>query len=154
MTRTLVTLLLSTAITLALSATARAADAPSFTKDVQPFLKRYCVECHGERRPKAGVRYDSYQAMMEKSRKRSVVAGKPDESKLVMTMTGQGKMMPPRKFQLRPTAAEIDMIKAWIKTGARDDSKTGAAPAEEKKTSALDSSGSRVADRFRRPIIE
>jgi hypothetical protein len=36
-----------------------------------------------------------------------------------MTMTGAAKLMPPKKFTPRPTTEEIDLIKEWIKAGAK-----------------------------------
>ena len=92
---------------------------PDFQKDIQPLMTKYCVECHGASKPKAGVRLDSYDAIIAKSRKQSVVPGDPAKSKLVMTMTGAAKLMPPKKFTPRPTTEEIDLIKDWIKAGAK-----------------------------------
>ena len=92
---------------------------PDFQKDIQPLMAKYCVECHGATKPKAGVRLDSYDAIIAKSRKQSVVPGDPAKSKLVMTMTGAAKLMPPKKFTPRPTTEEIDLIKDWIKAGAK-----------------------------------
>lgn len=95
------------------------AEAPTFTKDIQPFLTKYCVDCHGANKPKAGYRLDSYEALTGKGRKASVVPGEPDKSKLVMTMTGAAKLMPPKKSSTRPTAEEIEMVKTWVKNGAK-----------------------------------
>lgn len=92
---------------------------PDFLKDIQPLMTRYCVECHGATKPKSGVRLDSYDAIIAKKRKQSVVPGDPDKSRLVMTMTGAAKLMPPKKFTPRPTTEEIDLIKDWIKAGAK-----------------------------------
>ncbi|NBY03661.1 MAG: hypothetical protein EBQ87_17065 [Planctomycetes bacterium] len=92
---------------------------PDFQKDIQPLMTRYCVECHGANKPKSGVRLDSYEAILAKSRKSAVIPGDPDKSKLIMTMTGSAKLMPPKKFTPRPTAEEIDLIKEWIKAGAK-----------------------------------
>ncbi|MEY4396194.1 MAG: hypothetical protein RL595_3443 [Planctomycetota bacterium] len=95
------------------------AEAPTYTKDIQPFLTKYCVDCHGANKPKAGYRLDSYDSLTGKGRKASVVPGEPDKSKLVMTMTGQAKLMPPKKSSTRPTADEIEMVKTWVKNGAK-----------------------------------
>jgi hypothetical protein len=116
--------LLLSAVALALFAArpALAADAPSYTKDVQPFLTKYCVECHNDTKTKAGVNLDGFAALMKGSRRGPVVvAGKPEKSRLLLTMTGGAKQMPPRK-STQPKKAEIDMIKAWIAGGAKDDS--------------------------------
>jgi mono/diheme cytochrome c family protein len=32
--------------------------APSFGKDIQPFLKKHCVACHGAEKQISGVRFD------------------------------------------------------------------------------------------------
>lgn len=97
-------------------------DPPSFKADVQPLLTKYCVQCHGEMRPKAGIRFDSYDGMM-KSKRKPLVVGQPDQSVMVKSMTGKGnKPMPPKRSP-QPTKEEVDLLKAWIKAGAKDDSK-------------------------------
>lgn len=116
----------------------RAADAPSFTKDIQPLLNRYCVQCHGQTKPKAGVRLDSYEGITN-SKRRAVVAGDPDQSRLILTMTGKGRLMPPKKTNPRPTAEEIDTIKAWIKNGAKkDDAKAAGAAMLRERAQSID----------------
>jgi hypothetical protein len=108
-------------VLLAAGAVARADDpAPSFTKDVQPFLTTYCVECHNGTKAKSGVNVDGYKALM--GNRNLVVAGKADGSRLVAVLTGKGKPMPPRKRD-QPTADEIRKVRAWIDAGARDDTK-------------------------------
>jgi|GEM_PF-416344 len=94
-------------------------DVITFAKDIQPFLTKYCVDCHGTNKPKAGYRLDSYEALVGKGKKASVVPGDPDKSKLVMTMTGNAKLMPPKKSSIRPTPDEIEMVKTWVKNGAK-----------------------------------
>jgi hypothetical protein len=111
---------------------------PSFSKDVQPFLNRYCVECHKGNRGKAGVNLESYQTLMKGDRRgRSlVIAGKPDNSRLMHTMEGKAKQMPPKK-SMQPDPKEVASLRAWIVAGAKDDSKAGGKPAAE-KTGLLD----------------
>jgi hypothetical protein len=120
-----------TAITLgaivALSGMIRPAAAvgPSYSKDIKPFLTRYCAECHNDKQAKAGVNLDSYQALMkgDKKGRALIVPKQPDTSRLLHTMEGKGKVMPPRKAKVRPTAAEVAKIRAWIRAGALDDTK-------------------------------
>jgi Planctomycete cytochrome C len=127
--RPMIVFLVAATACFGMSSAVRAADAPSFTKDIQPLLNRYCVQCHGQAKPKAGVRLDSYEGIMI-GKRRAVVAGDPDQSRLILTMTGKGRLMPPKKTNRRPTAEEIDKIKAWIKEGAKkDDAKTEGASA-------------------------
>jgi len=98
------------------------ADAPSYTKDVKPFLAMYCANCHNAKVPRSGYSFDSFDALTKGGRKGpSVVAGDVDKSKLVRVLTGKGKKMPPAKNKNQPKAEEIAMVKAWINAGAADD---------------------------------
>jgi mono/diheme cytochrome c family protein len=110
---------------LAMQGSLRAADpAPSYAKDIKPLLTKYCTECHGAKQAKAGVRLESVADIMKGGKKGTLlVVGKPEQSLLVRTMTGQAKQMPPKSYANKPTAAEIDKIKAWIAAGAKDDTK-------------------------------
>ena len=74
------------------------------------------------------MRLDSYDAMMQKSYRKAVVPGEPEESMLLLSLTGQGRRMPPRRSRAQPTRDEIEMIRQWIKAGARDDSPNATAP--------------------------
>ena len=42
----------------ALSAKEASVVQQDFQRSVQPLFKRYCFDCHGERKPKAGIRVD------------------------------------------------------------------------------------------------
>lgn len=125
-----------------------AADAaPSYSKDIQPFLNRYCMDCHKGNRAKAGVNVESYQSLMkgDKRGRSLIIAGKPDTSRLMHTLEGKAKPMPPKKSN-QPTAQEIAKLRAWIAAGAKDDSKDGAKP-DEKNTGLLE------IDRHRRTVL-
>ena len=101
---------------------------PSFAKDVKPFLTNYCQNCHNGRRGKAGYSVDSYANLMKGGKKGPmIVPGQPDESRLLKTLTGRAKRMPPKDSD-QPTAEEVAKVRAWIKAGAKEDS-----PAEERK---------------------
>jgi hypothetical protein len=102
-------------------------DPISYTKDVQPFLTKYCTNCHMGDKPKGGVALDTYEGLTKNPKKKVVVAGKPTMSLLLLTMqaTGGGKKMPPKKEKTQPTATEIAKIKDWITAGAKDDSGSG-----------------------------
>jgi hypothetical protein len=133
MKRVLPTLVLA----LLASRPALAEEAPSYTKDVKPFLETYCTGCHNASRPRSGYNLDDYPALLKGGRRGpAVVAGKPDKSMLMRTLEGGAKKMPPRKYSERPTAKEIAKVKAWITAGAKDDSektseKTDDKPAEK-----------------------
>jgi Planctomycete cytochrome C len=122
------TLLLTLIAAGAMAATAHA-DAPSYTKDVKPFLEKYCTDCHNNVQAKARIELDSYEGLMKMSRRGAVVSpGKPDRSRVMLTLTGGAKQMPPRKYSAQPKADEIAMVKAWIADGAKNDSPDKANP--------------------------
>lgn len=97
---------------------------PSFKRDIQPIMTTYCVKCHKPGKAKAGLDLTSFQSMMKggKKGKKFVTPGKPESSKLVLTMEGRKPVMPPRKERKKPTKAEIALVRAWILSGAKDDS--------------------------------
>src|ERR1022692_3408974 len=100
------------------------AQAPSYAKDVRPFLDKYCVECHQGNKAKAGVKLDSFESIMKGSKKgrKIVVAGEADKSQLVTCVEGTGgKKMPPKKAAKQPTAKESSMLRDWLNGGAKDD---------------------------------
>lgn len=104
-----------------LAATTAGAAPPSFKKDVQPFLVKYCVECHGDKKPKAGLNFTSYGSLMNGGRKKPVIPGKPQNSLLILTMMSQGKKkMPPVKAKSQPTPREIAVVRSWVQAGAKD----------------------------------
>jgi mono/diheme cytochrome c family protein len=96
---------------------------PSYVKDVKPFLKTYCMGCHSGARAKAGYKVDSLDSLLKKGRGGAalVVAEKPDESRLVLSVTGKTRRAMPPKNKPQPKADEIDKVRAWIKAGAKDD---------------------------------
>src|SRR5205085_2013966 len=49
-------LYLMAATAAALTTTAFAADKVDFAHDVKPILEKYCLSCHGEEKPKGGLR--------------------------------------------------------------------------------------------------
>jgi hypothetical protein len=105
-------------------------DPPSFVKDVKPFLKTYCMDCHSGARAKGGYNVESLENLLKKGRGGAalVVAEKPDDSRLVQSVTGKTRRAMPPKNKPQPKADEVDKVRAWIKAGAKDDT-----PADDKK---------------------
>ncbi len=95
---------------------------PSYSRQIQPFFTRYCVECHNAREPEGGLNLESYKHLMEGGgRGASLEPGKPDSSRLVGMLEGKLKpVMPPKKAK-QPTPNEIALVRAWVLAGARDD---------------------------------
>jgi hypothetical protein len=98
---------------------ARAAQV-DFKRDVQPILKQYCHECHGEKRQKSGVRLDHKASAFAEadSGKRPIVPGKSGDSPLLqrVTTTNHEEVMPPKGDKLSP--AQVAVLRAWIDEGA------------------------------------
>jgi hypothetical protein len=121
--------LLSAFVVVAAGGLVRAGDEtppPSYTKDVTPFLTKYCMECHSGAKAKKGYRVDSYDALTKAGRGGLVVAEQPDKSPLIRSLEGKGKKMPPSRYTAQPKAEEITMMRDWIKAGAKNDTETAA----------------------------
>jgi hypothetical protein len=88
---------------------------PSFKDDIMPVLKDNCMRCHGGngKRPKGGVDLTTFAAVSK-----SVKASEPDKSRLYKSLLGKGARQMPPKSSLADK--EIDLVKAWIAAGAKD----------------------------------
>src|SRR5262249_17623249 len=109
------------ALGLALVATARAADSTAsikvdFARDVQPIFASRCPECHGEKKDKAGVRFDRRNIVFHggDSGKPLVVPGRSAESLLIRKVTSNDpdERMPQKGGPL--TAEQIATLRNWI----------------------------------------
>src|SRR5262245_36422401 len=113
---------LLTALLLPLAAPAQ--EAPSFARQLRPFLARYCVECHPAQDPDGGLSLDTYKGLTAGGDNGPVlVPGKPDDSRLVRMVEGKGgQKMPPKRAKAHPRPEEFAVLRAWVAAGARDDS--------------------------------
>jgi hypothetical protein len=71
----------------------------TFAKDIQPLLQASCVRCHGEERPKSGLRLTSLEGVLKGSKDGEVIKpGASDKSKLVIAISQLDPhlTMPPR----------------------------------------------------------
>ena len=95
------------------------ARAVSFTKDVLPILKTSCSKCHSGGNAKAKLDLTSYNAVKKGSKEGPVVvAGDPDKSSLVSSISGDKPDMPKKAAPL--TKAQVNIISGWIKEGAKN----------------------------------
>ena len=109
-------------------------EAPSYIKEVKPFVTTYCMNCHNAKRPEAGVSVETFADLTKPGRRGAlVVPEKPDDSRLLLVLAGRGKPMPPRKAP-QPKDAEVARVREWIKAGAADD--TPATDADKPKAAA------------------
>lgn len=110
--------------------TADSSNGVSFHDHVFPLLEERCLDCHGAPyvkngrtiHPKAGLRLDTYEWIIKGNLDGTIVEkGNPDESTLVavvMLESDDPEIMPPKGDQL--TSSEIEMLKQWIKEGAKE----------------------------------
>jgi hypothetical protein len=100
-----------------LSSTAATVD---FKHEIQPILEQRCTECHGEKKQKAGARFDrkAFAFAPTDSGKPAITVGRSGESLLWqrITTTNTDEIMPPKGEPL--TAAQVAVIQKWIDEGA------------------------------------
>ena len=91
-----------------------------FEARIRPLLVERCIECHGDKKQKGGLRLDSragWQAGGDTGK--AIVPGKPHESLLIKAVRYADKdlQMPPKKA-LSPE--EVALLAEWIQRGAVD----------------------------------
>jgi uncharacterized membrane protein YgcG len=72
----------------------------SYATDIRPLFEASCVRCHGQERPKAGLRLDSLESVLKGSREGKVVtAGDSKKSLLVIAVSqiDEHTAMPPKR---------------------------------------------------------
>ena len=97
----------------------------SYQADVQPILKQYCLECHGEGGEgytKSGLLMNSHQSLMKGTQFGSII--KPGDglsSVLIMLVEGRADhsiKMPHGKDPLPKD--KIEVLKQWVVQGAKN----------------------------------
>lgn len=105
------------------AATARRPEVPTWS-DVAPIFATRCVKCHRDDglmgAAPEGYRLNSYEAVLSSDERVRVLPGRPEASELVRRI--QGLARPRMPFDGPPylSEAEIDLIRDWIRQGARD----------------------------------
>ncbi len=100
-----------------LLATAARADERFFVERVAPIFERHCVHCHQGAEPKGGLNLAERKAFFAGGDSGEViVAGKPDESRLIDAVTGKEPEMPKDGDPL--SAEQIADLRKWIAEGA------------------------------------
>ena len=102
------------------SAAPAAAGEVQFMRDVAPILARNCFSCHGPKEPERDLRLDIYEGMTQGEHP-AVVPGEPEHSEMIKRVTEEdsSSRMPRDDDPLTP--AQIEMIRSWIKAGAKFD---------------------------------
>jgi len=106
-----------------LAATTQAADPEGtafFESNIRPLLLERCIECHGDKKQKGGLRLDSKSAWVKGGDSgASLHPGDPEQSLLIKAVryTDKELQMPP-KHQLSPQ--ELALLEKWVQLGAPD----------------------------------
>ena len=95
---------------------------PTYTKDVAPLIKKYCLPCHLEENENPSqLSMDNYELLMNGGEHgNTVLPGKPKESNLYLKLLPDppfGKQMARNRKRL--TKEELGVIFAWIEQGAK-----------------------------------
>jgi len=94
-----------------------------FARDVRPILEAKCFGCHGARKQQSDLRLDDRaRAFRGGSEGAAIVAGKPDESPLVLRVSPGAEpdeAMPPAGKGEPLTAGQVATLRDWVEQGAR-----------------------------------
>jgi mono/diheme cytochrome c family protein len=91
-------------------------DRDFFETKVRPVLANNCLDCHTDMRS-GGLRLDSREAMLKGGKSGpALVPGDPEKSLLIQAVRQTGALKMPKGGKL--TAAEIDGLVEWVKSGA------------------------------------
>jgi WD40 repeat protein len=115
---------------------AAAQEAPSYARQVKPFLTKYCAECHRPGKTRGDLDLSDVKSMTRGGQNGpAFVPGKPDDSLLVTLAEGKDNpKMPTKDARAQPTAAEVALLRAWVAAGAKDDSGAPGADAAPSET--------------------
>jgi mono/diheme cytochrome c family protein len=80
---------------------------PSFVRDVAPILAKYCIQCHGGKRPKGDMSLEQFKTDADALKQ-------PKLWENVAANLRSGDMPPAGKP--KPSAAEMDRVLTWIDT--------------------------------------
>lgn len=100
------------------------AGAADYSRDIQPLFAEHCLECHGPDGSKGGLVLTTLQGAVKelKSGAKGIVPGDVAGSAVIerlLTSDPDDRMPPKDKKPLKP--AEIELLKAWVKEGAKFD---------------------------------
>lgn len=95
----------------------------SFSEDIVPIFKGYCISCHepgGQGFEASGLDLTSYEGLMKGTKfGPMVLAGRPDESNLIVLIDGKAKISMPYGHKLLPDCLRNN-IWSWIFQGAKN----------------------------------
>lgn len=117
----LIRILLLSAVSVFVSAAARAEDKVNYETQIQPIFMQHCAGCHGEKKASAKLRLHTVAGLQEKWKadEHLIVAGEPEKSELYqrLVLPADDKKRMPQKADPLPKET-TDLIARWIKEGA------------------------------------
>lgn len=95
----------------------------NFSRQIRPILSENCIACHGpdEKARKGKLRLDDEQdAKRDRKGDFVILPGQPEKSELIARIesTDPDEVMPPPKQHKTIPAAQLALLKEWIKQGA------------------------------------
>lgn len=95
----------------------------SFINDIAPIFKESCFGCHGAKNPKGKLDMTRYESLRKGGTKDDPIAeGKPEDSYLLDVLTATDKKrMPPLDSGDALPKEKVDLIRRWVKEGAKLD---------------------------------
>ncbi|GAB3649500.1 hypothetical protein GCM10028791_15170 [Echinicola sediminis] len=128
----------------------------SYNFHVRPILSDNCFACHGPdaNKREAGLRLDTeegaYAALKDNPELHVIVPGKPDASAAYQRISTEDPslQMPPPESNLKLDEAEIEIIRKWIKQGAKYEAHWAFMPPEKPELPAKDDWAKNEIDRF------
>ena len=126
------------------------AQTADYARDVQPIFAEHCLECHGPDSSKGGVNLADRDSAIKKAKSGhfAVVPGDPSRSEMaarISTTDAEERMPPKEKKPLKPH--EIEILKAWIKAGAKYDIHWAYKPVRQPQPPAV-AGAEQAVDRF------
>ncbi len=95
-----------------------AEEAPGFAQ-VAPVFQKYCVGCHNATDREGGLVLETYGGFLRGGDNGKVLElGSPDQSRMLMMMTGKAEPAMPPEGSEAPTPEEIAILTGWFKGGA------------------------------------
>lgn len=96
----------------------------SYNFDIKPLLSNSCFTCHGpdEAERKAKLRLDTFEgATADLKGTSAIVPGDIDASELIYRITTDDpdEMMPPPELGKRLSTEQVELIRQWVKEGAK-----------------------------------
>ena len=114
-----------------IAAAPSAEDRVLFESKVRPLLVERCLECHGEKKQKGGLRLDSAAGWRAGGDSGAVIQpGQPEASPLIAAVryVNEELQMPPKE---RLSAAEVEVLEEWVRRGAPDPRDAATPPARK-----------------------